>query len=309
MTKSLAVTESPLSSESLISAAILSLPSPLSRRAYASRLRVFLAWISADESHAPPFNRLTVETYIAYMRDNYSVSACNQSLAAIKRLAQTATDHGTLDDSICARIQSVKGRGNRASKVGNWLTKEQGQQLIAYDYSKVKSIKTEQRDRVLITFLLGCGLRRAEACRVKWPQIQYRDGRQVIMDLTGKGGVVRTIPIPKWANELIREWRAHFQPIDEGYVLRAVHSSGSIGKNKLSESAAWEIVKERGKSIGLDDIAPHDLRRTFAKLSRKGGAKIEQIQIALGHASVMTTERYLGTAMEIGEAACDRTGL
>ena len=39
---------------------------------------------------------------------------------------------------------------------------------------------------------------------------------------------------------------------------------------------------------------PHDLRRTFAKLAHQGQAPLEQIQLTLGHASIVTTERYLG---------------
>ena len=42
-------------------------------------------------------------------------------------------------------------------------------------------------------------------------------------------------------------------------------------------------------------LAPHDLRRTCAKLCRKAGGDLEQIQLLLGHASVLSTERYLRT--------------
>jgi hypothetical protein len=41
-------------------------------------------------------------------------------------------------------------------------------------------------------------------------------------------------------------------------------------------------------------IAPHDLRRTFAKLAYRGGSPIDQIQLSLGHDSIQTTEEYLG---------------
>jgi integrase len=44
----------------------------------------------------------------------------------------------------------------------------------------------------------------------------------------------------------------------------------------------------------LDHLAPHDLRRTCARQCHTAGGEIEQIQFLLGHASVLTTERYLG---------------
>jgi hypothetical protein len=52
-------------------------------------------------------------------------------------------------------------------------------------------------------------------------------------------------------------------------------------------------------------VAPHDLRRTYAKLAHKGGAKLDQIQLSLGHASLTTTERYLGVRQNLDDAPCD----
>ena len=56
-------------------------------------------------------------------------------------------------------------------------------------------------------------------------------------------------------------------------------------------------------------LAPHDLRRTCAKLCRKSGGDLEQIQMLLGHASIQTTERYLGSRQNLKEAVNDRLGL
>lgn len=56
-------------------------------------------------------------------------------------------------------------------------------------------------------------------------------------------------------------------------------------------------------------VAPHDLRRTFAQLALKGGAKIDQIQFSLGHGSIRTTEIYLGIQQDLTDAPCDHLGL
>ena len=53
------------------------------------------------------------------------------------------------------------------------------------------------------------------------------------------------------------------------------------------------------------NVAPHDLRRTYAKLAHKGGAKLDQIQLSLGQASLTTTERYLGVRQNLDDAPCD----
>ena len=68
------------------------------------------------------------------------------------------------------------------------------------------------------------------------------------------------------------------------------------------------MVRDYGELIGVS-IGPHDLRRTFGKLAHKGNAPLEQIQLALGHASLVTTERYLGVRQNLNDAPCDYLGL
>ena len=67
----------------------------------------------------------------------------------------------------------------------------------------------------------------------------------------------------------------------------------------LSEKVVWQLIKPYAEAAGVPGIAPHDLRRTCAKLCRAGGGELEQIQLLLGHASVQTTERYLGTRQDL----------
>ena len=71
------------------------------------------------------------------------------------------------------------------------------------------------------------------------------------------------------------------------------------------EKAIWRLVVRYARETELGKLAPHDLRRTCAKLCRKAGGDLEQIQLVLGHASVQTTERYLGTEQNLVEAVND----
>ena len=76
----------------------------------------------------------------------------------------------------------------------------------------------------------------------------------------------------------------------------------------LTEKVIWQVVEQYAADAGLPNIAPHDLRRTSAKLCRAGGGELEQIQILLGHASVQTTERYLGTRQNLTVVPNDHIG-
>ena len=77
-------------------------------------------------------------------------------------------------------------------------------------------------------------------------------------------------------------------------LLRAIRRDGRIGES-ISPPAIRDIVRRYGRAIGIPDLAPHDMRRTAAKLARLGGAPLETIQKALGHSSVRTTELYTNT--------------
>ena len=63
----------------------------------------------------------------------------------------------------------------------------------------------------------------------------------------------------------------------------------------LSPSAIRDIVRHYGARIGIPRLAPHDCRRTLARLARDGGAPLEAIQASLGHASIETTLRYIAS--------------
>jgi integrase len=70
--------------------------------------------------------------------------------------------------------------------------------------------------------------------------------------------------------------------------------------------AVWKIVLHYAQQVGIERLAPHDLRRTCAKLCRKSGGDLEQIQFLLGHSSIQTTEKYLGGERDIVNAVNDR---
>jgi integrase len=69
-----------------------------------------------------------------------------------------------------------------------------------------------------------------------------------------------------------------------------------------------DLVAAHGAAIDVK-LRPHDARRTCAKLCRNAGGELEQIQLLLGHASIQTTERYLGTKQDLQNAPNDRLRL
>jgi len=160
----------------------------------------------------------------------------------------------------------------------------------------------------LLAVLIGCGLRCRETVNLSVGHIQQRDGRWVIVDLIGKGRRVRSVPMPQWAQQAIDAW-TRMAGIESGFVFRQLDKSKRVAGDRLTARRIFQIVRSAGGTIGIPGLAPHDLRRTFARLAHRGKSALEQIQLSLGHASVMTTERYLGVRQDLTDAPCDHLGI
>jgi integrase len=137
------------------------------------------------------------------------------------------------------------------------LTAEQAHALWqAPDPERLKG----KRDRALLALLLACGLRRHELAELTFGHLQQREGHWAIMDLSGKAGHVRTIPVPDWVYGLVDEWTKS-AGIESGRLFRRVSSAGRAWSEGVTEKAVWHVVKEFAAKIGVTKLAPHDLRR------------------------------------------------
>ncbi len=201
-----------------------------------------------------------------------------------------------------ARVKGVPSAGRRT---GNWLSQVDAQRLLdAPEPTTHKGV----RDRAILATLLGCGLRRSELAALTLAHVQQRDGRWVIVDLVGKHRRVRSVPMPNWTRAAIDAWTERAR-IGDGRVFRSLRKGdGAALGAGLSTQAIADVVAAYAGRLRID-VAPHDCRRTLAKPAVKGGAQLEQIQLSLGHASIRTTERYLGVEQDLTDAPCDRLGL
>lgn len=273
-----------------------------SKRNYAKALTGFLNWWERNER--PSLNKAIVQRYKAELQDRLAPATINLALSAIRRLALEAADNGYLDPATAGGIERVKGVTSHGVRSGNWLTKAQAQELINLpDIATLKGL----RDRAMLAVMLGAGLRRSEVAALDFAHIQQREGRWVIVDLIGKGNRVRSVPIPSWTQAAVEAW-AESADIRSGRVFRPIHKGGYLDGASMTPQAIHDTARAYLTAMGLN-AAPHDLRRTYAKLARKGGSSLEQIQLSLGHASIKTTERYLGMTQDLTDAPCDRLGL
>ena len=277
-----------------------SVSSPITKRVYSMALDEFLGWF--QQAPRPGFTKGTVSAWRVSLEDRgLGSSSIIIRMSAIRKLAAEAADNGLLAPELAAGISRVKSAKTQGIRTGNWLSQRQAQALLsAPDIGTVRGL----RDRAILAVLLGCGLRRSEVAALKFGHLQQRDGRWCIVDLVGKHGRVRTAPMPTWVKVAVDAW-ASPAGVTEGYVFRPVNRADRVTGEALGEKVVWQLIKPYAEEAGVPGIAPHDLRRTCAKLCRAGGGELEQIQLLLGHASVQTTERYLGTRQDLVHAPND----
>ena len=274
-----------------------------SKRNYALALDELSAFCLARQQ--PVSRTLLLEFKAAMLERDLSASTINVKLSAVRKLVDEAKRAGVLGAEEASQMSDIPNVGQRGTRLGNWLTKEQARELLAVpDRSTLKG----KRDYVVLALLTGCALRRNELAMLEVETIQLREGRWVLADLCGKGRRIRTVAVPLWVKQGINAWMTAAK-IEDGRLLRRVSKSGKVQGNGLSDWAVWSVVEQAAKQIGIARFGAHDLRRTCAKLCRKAGGDLEQIKFLLGHSSIQTTERYLGSEQEIAVAVNDSLGL
>jgi site-specific recombinase XerD len=285
-------------------AVLESLRSPESKRGYRHAIDEFIRWYCSEPRLS--FNKVVVTRFrIALENRGIAAGTINGRLAAVRRLAYEAADAGLLSPELAAGIRRVKGVKKLGVRLGNWLTADEARRLWqAPDANTLKG----KRDRAILAVLLGCGLRRRELADLDFEHLQQREEHWAIVDLVGKAGIFELYLFQPGSR---RPWTYGSGPPNSKPASYSVASAepANAGVPGVTERLVWRVVKQYAAGLGFRAVAPHDLRRSCAKLCHAAGGELEQIQFLLGHVSVQTTERYLGCKQRIRGAVNDRIGI
>jgi integrase len=123
-----------------------------------------------------------------------------------------------------------------------------------------------------------------------------------------QGKTAAQVPVPLWSKQFLEAWLRH-SGVSEGRVFRRVSKVGKRQEAGVTANVVWYAVKRCARQAGIPNLAPHDLRRTCARLCHDCSGELEQIRFLLGHASVQTTERYIGSKQKLQDAVNDRFGI
>ncbi len=240
-----------------------SVDSPHSKRAYSRALIDFLDWY--DSNGRPGFTKATINAYREEMlQAGKSRSSINQALSAIRKLAAEAADNGLVPPTLAYGVERVKGVKQEGVRAGNWLTKEDAEQLINTPVTRWQReeipLRKAIRDQAILALMIGTGLRRSEVAGLTWAMVQQRDGRWAIIDLVGKRGRVRSVGIPPWVKVALDRWGQTAGQRD-GRIFLALNKDGSLAGSVrtkggtrtdgfLTPQAIYDVVKEHVLAAG-----------------------------------------------------------
>lgn len=198
--------------------------------------------------------------------------------------------------------EAIQVEASKGQKAHTWLTQSEVKRLLD---SCDSTTLLGQRDRLVLGLLVGAGMRREELAGLTFAGVilQPVAGRfRTVLNVRGKGAKDRVIPINDRLAAALDSWGVVVG--GNGYVARSITKGGEIN-GSLSVTSIFSIVRSAGASIGKTELAPHDLRRTFAQLGYEAGVPITQISKLLGHSSVTTTQRYLNLDLDLETTVSD----
>lgn len=233
-------------------------------KAYTTDLKVLLKELETDSIPMDEF-KFTAMNWLTANRKKVSAKTTSRRLTSVKRFSEWAGWGINFDEYSAPPIPP--GQPHPLPE--------------GIDGIKRMILHANQESHVALVALCGlCGCRVSEALAVKPSDF---DLNEMTLAVFGKGEKVRIVPVSSLAWEYLQ------RP-----VVRAFCDSGRevVG---LKDRHARAIITRLGVRAGLKrSVASHDLRATFATAVYDKTQDMRLVQILLGHASVSTTEIYVG---------------
>jgi len=163
--------------------------------------------------------------------------------------------------------------------------------------------------RTMAILLVGTGMRFGEMAGLHWSRVDFGNGFITVAETwdgtaqrikaTTKSGKTRRVPIPSWVQDALIARPRTLAP-----TCGLPHAKGGVRCTSplvmLSPTGKPLDVTQVGRLqwrqavelSGVGHVRMHDLRHTYASWLRQDGADIEHVQELLGHATILTTQRY-----------------
>jgi len=259
------------------------LHAPSTKVAYERELRRFLAWLV----DGPPIDQETLPKYVEALRArDLSATTVAWRATVVASFLSDCHRQSILAEDVVTGYRLPRGTKGFAPRV---LSSGELKRLLrAPDRRSWKG----KRDLAILTFLGVAGLRIGEVARMRMADVDLQSDR-VVLKIRGKGNRVRSIALAGRNASPIRAW-AKVRGAGQVGAPFFVGKRGEEGEPRAMTVASLDyVVRRNAAAAGLINVHAHSLRHTSASLMLANGANLVQVRDALGHASVLTTSRYL----------------
>ena len=219
------------------------------------------------------------------LKARFKLTTVANKILVIKSLFSFGVKTGYLAFNVGSFLKIPKTKEDLAERI---LSFQDIQALVKYG-------ARNDRDRVMLLFMYGCGLRISEAVGLTWDDLKPHRNGEGKCTVFGKGSKTRVVIIPEWLWITVKEYEKYFRVNQYLFISR--------NHNKMDRSVVHRMIKRACKRVGINPkTSAHWLRHSHASHSLEAGCNLRLLQISLGHASVTTTERYLHISPDAGSS-------
>jgi integrase/recombinase XerD len=231
-------------------------------------------------------NGSSVVDFVADLRARqYKDATVARKVAAVKSFFGFLTAEGLIDGDPTENLKSPQV----GKSLPRALTVEEVDELL--EQPSRRNSPESRRDKAMLELLYATGLRVTELVSLDLADIAL-ESDPVTVRCVGKGERERILPLHQRPIDELRQYIFHIRP---KLVRNRRESALFVNRRgeRLTRQGFWLILKNYAKEAGLDrSITPHTLRHTYATHMLSGGMPLRNVQDALGHASISTTQIY-----------------
>lgn len=245
--------------------------------AYGRDLRSFLSFLKNKQIVS--LHQISEEEIISFLAHLRALQLASSSvcrhLISVKVFFKFLKREGLIEVNRAAYINSPK----LWQLIPEYLTYQEIQNLLN---QPVRETLIGARNWAILETLYGCGIRVSELCELKISDVDDH-----FIRVLGKGRKERLIPIGRQALNAIDHY-LHLRGDDSSPYLFLGRQGRSVNRFSI-----WKMVKDYAVQGQIHkNISPHTLRHSFATHLLDNGADLRIIQELLGHADIVSTDRY-----------------
>jgi site-specific recombinase XerD len=230
-----------------------------------------------------------VQAVVTKLSETLAPATVNKGLAGIRGTMKAAWRLELISAEDYARVHDVRLMKGSRLPTGRQLSDAE---IIAL-FSTTSKDKSPSgiRDLAILALSYAAGLRRAEVSSLGLDELKEEEDL-ITIRLIGKGNKERLVYLNNGGRDALKAYLSIRGP-DDGPLFYSGRKGGNlIQGQRMTDQAIYGVLKKRAQEAGVDNVTPHDLRRTFVSNMLDLGIDLTTVSALAGHSSVQTTARY-----------------